>query len=427
MKNAYDELEQRGFLYQVTDEPRVKKYLETPGARFYVGFDPTASSLHAGSLVPVMAMRLLQKWGHHPIALVGGGTGMVGDPSGKTESRKVLLEEEIKSNAEAMEKQLSRFMVLDGKNGQMADNVDWLLGLGYISFLRDIGKHFSVNKMLSAESYKIRLETGLSFLEFNCLLLQAYAFLVLFERESCALQLGGQDQWGNIVAGIDLVRRKLQGDAMGLTMPLLMNSSGEKFGKSVSGAVWLDAERTSPFDYYQFWRNTEDADVGRFLKLFTELPPEECERLGNIEPPLLNRAKEILAFEATSIAHSPEEAARVFQASAGEFGEADPDRRVETSSAIAEIKVEAAPASLLPQFDIDVSKYPDGLSLIDLYVQSGLLASKGEARRLIRQGGARVDDVQHKDEKMILNLQELDDSFILKAGKKRVLQINLLR
>ena len=424
MNDAYSELEARGFLYQVTDEDRVRELLAGPSQSFYVGFDPTAFTLHVGSLVPILAMRILQRWGHRPIALVGGGTAMVGDPSGKTEVRRMMSLEEIEENAQGLESQLSRFLTLDpdGEQGLMCNNTEWLSSLEYIPFLRDIGRHFSVNRMLSAESYKIRLETGLSFLEFNYMILQAYDFLVLHDREDCRLQVGGQDQWGNIVAGVDLVRRMGQGEVYGLTLPLLTNASGDKFGKSVAGAVWLDAEQTSPFDYYQFWRNTEDADVTRFLKLFTDLPPKEGDRLGEMEPPLLNRAKEILAYEVTKITHGAKTAAAAYAAACREFGEADPDRKVSTSSDILALQLAPAKASW-PVVVLAGAEAGEGISLLDLFVRAGLCKSKGEARRLMRQGGARVGDEVVKDETAVVVPAELGTGTLLKAGKKRVVQI----
>lgn len=423
MTDAYAELEARGFLYQVTDEVRVRELLARGPQTFYVGFDPTAVTLHVGSLVPVLAMRILQRWGHRPIALVGGGTAMVGDPSGKTEARRLMTTEEIEANVRGLEAQLSRFLVLDGVRGRLRNNADWLSKLQYIPFLRDIGRHFSVNRMLTAESYRIRLETGLSFLEFNYMLLQAYDFLVLSEEEGCVLQVGGQDQWGNIVAGTDLIRRVRQAEACGLTLPLLTNASGEKFGKSVAGAVWLDAAHTSPFDYYQFWRNTEDADVARFLKLFTDLPPDEGERLGALEPPLLNRAKEILAYEVTKLTHGPEAAIEAYVAACREYGEADPGRTVETSSDILGTVATAASVATWPEVTIPAAEAGDAVSLMDLFVRAGLCKSKGEARRLIRQGGARIGDDAIRDEAATVVPAELGSGTLLKAGKKRVVQL----
>ena len=285
MRNALDILEERGFLYQLTDAEGLRKRLGEETVTFYVGFDPTGNSLHIGHLLPVMAMRWLQQAGHRAIALVGGGTAMVGDPSGKTEARPILTADEIDANANAIKGQLSRFLDFSADRAELVNNADWLRDLNYIEFLRDVGRHFSINRMLAAESVKMRLETGLSFLEFNYMLLQSYDFYVLKRDRGCDLQLGGQDQWGNIVAGCDLVRRMLGKESFGATFPLLLKSDGQKFGKTASGAVWLDAERTSPFEYYQFWRNVDDADVGRLLGFFTGLPMDEVNRSGGLAGP----------------------------------------------------------------------------------------------------------------------------------------------
>ncbi|MBM4371080.1 MAG: tyrosine--tRNA ligase [Deltaproteobacteria bacterium] len=422
MQDAYGELEARGFLYQVTDEARVRERLARGPVTFYVGFDPTAATLHVGSLVPILAMRLLQRWGHRAVALVGGGTAMVGDPSGKTEARRLLGPDEIEANTRGLEAQLARFLVLDGARGVMRNNAEWLAPLQYIPFLRDIGRHFSVNRMLSAESYRLRLETGLSFLEFNYMLLQAYDFLVLHEREGCTLQVGGQDQWGNIVAGTDLIRRVRQDDAFGLTLPLLTSSSGEKFGKSVSGAVWLDADRTPPFDFYQFWRNTDDRDVARFLKLFTDLPPAECERLGALAPPLLNRAKEILGYEVTRLTHGAAAAAAAWGAACREFGEADPEHGVETSSGIRALSAGGSSASL-PEVILEGPEAFVPIPVLDLFVRAGLCTSRGEARRLVRQGGARIGDRAVADETETLVPADAGPGTLLKAGRKRVARL----
>jgi len=421
MPGKYEEFRKRGFVYQCTDEEALEKLLEETRTTFYIGFDPTADSLHVGNLIPIMAMVHLQRGGHIPVALTGGGTAMVGDPSGKTEMRKLLLEEQIASNATAMAAQLARYMTLDGTNGIALDNNDWLLELKYIDFLREIGRHFSVNKMLSAESYRMRLETGLSFLEFNYMLLQSYDFLVLYRKFGCTLQMGGQDQWGNIVAGIDLVRREEAAHVYGLTFPLLLDSSGQKFGKSVAGAVWLSADRTPDFDFYQFWRNVDDSDVEKLLKLYTFLPVEECERLGRLAPPLINRSKEILAYEVTSFVRGEDTAAETYLAATKHFPSADPDGKVETTSGITSLG--AGPARALPTAELPEAEVSDGLRAVQLFVKTGLCGSNGEARRLIRQGGARINDEQVKDENLIVPLSLLKSSPILKAGKKRMVRV----
>ncbi len=306
--NVYDILEERGFIEQCSDTERVKGMLDS-SLTCYIGFDPTSDSFHCGSLVPIMALAHMQRAGHTVIALVGGGTAMIGDPSGKTELRKLMTNETIESNAEGLKKQLSHFLDFSGGGALMLNNADWLLPLNFIEFLRDIGRHFSVNKMLAAESYRMRLETGLNFIEFNYMLLQAYDFLHLYRDKGCTLQMGGNDQWGNILAGTDLIRRVEGGDAEALTFPLLTTASGGKMGKTEKGAIWLDAQRTSPYDYYQYWINADDRDVGKFLALFTLLPMDEVRRLSSLEGAEIREAKEVLAKECTAILHGDEAAA----------------------------------------------------------------------------------------------------------------------
>ncbi len=422
-RNPYDVLKERGFIYQVTDEDAVKKLFDTKRVTAYIGFDPTADSLHAGSLVPIMALAHVQRAGHRPIALVGGGTGLVGDPSGKTETRKLLSIEVIRANAEALKKQLSRYISFEDGGALLLNNADWLVELKYIDFLRDIGKYFSVNKMLTAESIKQRLEKGLTFIEFNYMVLQAYDFYILNRDYDCDVQMGGQDQWGNIVAGIDLIRRISGKESYGITFPLITDSSGQKFGKSVKGAVWLDAKKTSPYEYYQFFRNTMDADVERYLGYFTFLPIEEVRELGRLKPPLLNRAKEILAFEATKITHGAEEAKKAYLASVEKFGEADPDRKVQTSSEIMNIEhVEAEH----PSVTISKEDIANGLPVVDAFVIAGLVKSKGEARRLIKQGGAYIEGNRVDNENMVLTEKDFNSGEInLRAGKKRYMKIVL--
>jgi tyrosyl-tRNA synthetase len=351
------------------------------------------------------------------------GTGLVGDPSGRTETRKLLSMEQIESNAEVFKEQFSRYMTFESDKALLLNNGDWLVGLKYIEFLRDIGVHFSVNKMLTAESIKQRLEKGLTFIEFNYMALQAFDFYVLNRDHDCDMQMGGQDQWGNIVAGIDLTRRMSAKEAYGLTFPLITSSSGEKFGKSVRGAVWLDAEKTSPYDYYQFFRNTMDPDVGRYLGYFTFLPMGEVRELSALQPPLLNRAKEILAFEATAMTHGPDAARNAFKASTEKFGEADPNRVVSTSSAVAEA---SAGDSEHPAVAVDKEKLRNGISILDAFCSSGLCESKGEARRLIRQGGAYIDGKRVDDENLVLKEEDFNNGEInLRAGKKRYMKLEI--
>ncbi len=424
--NAFDTLEERGFFYQITDAEALRERLGREKLTFYVGFDPTADSLHVGHLLPVMAMRLLQQCGHRAIAVVGGGTAMVGDPSGKTEARPILSRDEIGRNAAAIKEQLSRFLDFHDDRALLLDNADWLAPLRYVDFLRDVGRHFSVNRMLAAESVKLRLETGLSFLEFNYMLLQSYDFYVLCRDRDCILQLGGQDQWGNIVAGVDLVRRMLGRAAYGATFPLLLKSDGEKFGKTAAGAVWLARERTSPFDYYQFWRNTEDTQVGRLLAFFTPLPMDEVRRLGGLEPPAINRAKEILAFEATLLAHGEEEATRAYLAAGRQFGFADPGNRVPTTSRVKGIGTGDACEADLPTLTLERSELENGLWIVELFVRAGLAKSNGEARRLIRGGGAYVNGERVTDDRRQVGPGDFAGGEMqVRAGKKNVRRVRV--
>ena len=419
MMNAWDVLKERGFLYQMTDEEQMRQLLASGPQTFYVGFDPTGDSLHIGHLLPVMAMRWLQKCGHRPLALVGGGTAMIGDPSGKTEARPIMTVETIDHNVECLQSQLSRFLEFGGDNGAiMVNNGDWLRGLKFIDFLRDIGKLFSVNKMMTAESVRIRLETGLSFLEFSYPLLQAYDFSILHKNHGCRFEFGGQDQWGNIVAGVDLTRRLYGDEVFGATFPLLLKSDGTKFGKTAGGAVWLDANKTSVFDYYQFWRNCEDSDVTRLLGFFTCLPMDEVRRLGALPAPAINRAKEILAYEATALAHGHEAAAKAFLAAGGEFGFADPEGKIETTSALATVSVSAA-AETIPSVGLLEAELGEGIGVLTLFVKAGLCQSNGEARRLVKGGGCYLNDNRIADERQLVTKADFQDGVItLRAGKK---------
>ena len=421
MANPYEILMERGFIYQCTDDQGLPELFERERVTGYIGFDATADSLHVGSLVPVMALAWLERTGHRPLALVGGGTTMIGDPSGKTEARQLLSREDIRYNMAGLQNQLARYIRFGEDRAVMVDNGDWLLGLNYIDFLRDIGRHFSVNRMLAAESYKMRLDTGLTFIEFNYMVLQAYDFLTLFKDYGCKLQMGGQDQWGNIVAGIDLTRRVLgsEAQAFGLTFPLLMDpKTGAKFGKTHTGAVWLDKDKTTPHDFYQFWRNTDDQVVGKFLGLFTFLPMDEVRTLGALDDSLINRAKEILAYEVTAINHGHEEAARAYLASIQVFGAADPEGKVKTSSRMAGLDV--APAQDLPTTTLARDRIQSGLALPELFVLAGLSKTKGEARRLVRQGGAYVNGQRVVMEDREFTPADLENgALILRAGKKR--------
>jgi len=402
--NVLQVLRERGFVQQCTDEEALAKVLAEGSVVYYCGFDPTAESLHCGSLTPIMAMAHLQRAGHHPIAIIGGGTAMVGDPSGKTEMRKMLSRQHIEKNAQGILSQIRRYLDLDGEKGSALNNAEWLLPLNYIEFLRDIGKHFRVNEMIKAESYRLRMEreTGLSFIEFNYQILQAYDFMSLAKKHGCRLQIGGDDQWGNIVAGVDLARRMLGKDVYGLTFPLLTTARGEKMGKTAGGAVWLDASRTSPYEFYQYWINTDDQDVRRFLALFTFLPMDEVERLGSMQGADLRQAKEVLAFEATKLCHGQAEAEQARAASRAAFGGQGDDVSAMPATTIATARVEA------------------GIPVIDLFVEVGLTSSRSEARRLITQGGAYVGGQQVKSIDDVVDGRFVEDGAImLRFGKKK--------
>lgn len=419
-KNAWDVLCERGFVYQSTDSEALRKLLGGGPVTFYVGFDPTGSSLHIGHLLPVMAMRWLQKCGHRPLALVGGGTAMIGDPSGKTEARPIMTVETVDSNVAALQKQLSRFLDFSGGKAQMVNNAEWLRGLKFIDFIRDIGSLFSVNKMLAAESAKMRLENGgLSFLEFSYPLLQSYDFATLNERYGCMCQFGGQDQWGNIVAGVDLTRRIRNTEVFGATFPLLLKSDGTKFGKTAGGAVWLDANRTSPFEYYQFWRNVDDADVQRLLAYFTALPMDEVRRLAALPSPQINRAKEILAYEATALVHGDAEAAAAYLAAGSQFGFADPAGEIPTSSGVAGISAASAKEAI-PAVTVSAAELGGGVGILTLLVKAGLCATNGDARRLVAGGGCYIGDERIADPRRSVTSADFgpEGEIMLRAGKK---------
>jgi tyrosyl-tRNA synthetase len=403
MPSVLDTLRERGFVQQCTDEPGLQDLLGKEAVTFYCGFDPTAESLHCGSLMPIMAMAHLQRAGHKPIAIIGGGTAMIGDPSGKTELRKMLTPDEIVRNGQGILGQLQRYLTLDGTKGLFVNNADWLMPLRYIEFLREIGRHFKVNEMIRAEAYRQRLEReeGLTFIEFNYQLLQAYDYLLLHRQQGCRLQIGGDDQWSNILAGLDLIRKDQGKQSYGLTFPLLTTARGEKMGKTAGGAVWLSAERTSPYEFYQYWINTDDRDVPRFLAYFTFLPMDEVRRLGAAEGAGLNEAKRILAYEATRLCHGEEEAEKAKKA-AGIFGGGEAD------------------LSAIPTTNVERSAFAAGVSLVDLLVKTGLADSKKAARRLIEQGGAYVEGVAVSDVNHVLREDVLKDgAVLLRQGKKK--------
>jgi len=410
-----DTLGDRGFLEQVSEPAGELQALLAEPTPAYVGFDPTAPSLHVGSLVPIMSLVHLQRAGHRPLVLVGGGTGLVGDPSGKTEMRRVMTREEVEENAEGLRRQLGRFVDFGAGGARLVNNADWLAPLNYLEFLRDVGRHFSVNRMLAAESCRTRYESaeGLNFLEFNYMLLQAYDFLHLYRTQGCRLQMGGSDQWGNIVAGIDLVRRVAGGAAFGITFPLLTTASGAKMGKTAAGAVWLDAARTSPYDYYQFWINTDDRDVERFLALFTLLPMEEVRALAGAGGADLREAKRRLAFEATALAHGGEEARRAREAAEALFG----GGAGAPSAALADA----------PTVEVASAELAAGIEAFDLFHRAGLAKSRGEARRLIEGGGAHVAGraVRAFNERVTAEGAS-EGRLLLRAGKKKYVVVRIV-
>ena len=418
-KGVYEVLSERGFVEQVTDPEKICQLLRGERVTCYIGFDPTASSFHVGSLIPIMALAHMQRHGHRPVALAGGGTGLVGDPSGKQKMRQVLSYEEIRRNAEAQKKQFALFLDFSEDRALLLNNADWLTRLNYIDFLRDIGVHFSVNRMLATESVKLRLQTGLSFIEFNYQLLQAYDFWHLFKYYDCLMQMGGSDQWGNIVAGIDLIRRLEGKQAYGMTFPLIMTADGKKMGKTEKGAIWLDADRTSPYEYYQFWVNTDDRDVGQFLALFTFLPMEKIEEYHKLEGAGLREAKEVLAYEATKIVHGEQEARKARSASRAIFGQSkvvELHANITGTSSTPDIDIEGIPT----EYVLD-EKFGQAIPAFKLFFETASLCASGsEARRLIDQGGAYIDNkkVEKFDE-----LIELRDNMLLRAGKKKYRRI----
>jgi tyrosyl-tRNA synthetase len=401
--SAFDVLKERGFIAQLTHEDEIKELLEKEKITFYIGFDPTADSLHVGHFITVMAMAHMQRAGHRPIALIGGGTAMIGDPTGKTDMRKMLTKEEIIHNANALKNQMSKFIDFSDGKAIMENNADWLWELNYIEFLRDVGVHFSVNRMLTAECYKQRMEKGLTFLEFNYMLMQAYDFLELNRRYGCVMQLGGDDQWSNILAGVDLIRRKEGKPAFGMTFSLLTNSEGKKMGKTEKGALWLDPEKTTPYEFYQYWRNVNDADVEKCLALLTFLPMDEVRRLGSLKDKEINEAKKVLAFEVTKLVHGEEEAKKAQQAAEALFGGGGNMENVPTST---------IPSDLL------------GSKVLDVLIAAGIIPSKSEGRRLIQQGGLYINNEKITDLDTIITREFfVDGKMLVRKGKKTYNQI----
>lgn len=399
MSNVLDVLVERGFVKQMSHEDEIRELLSKEKITFYIGFDATADSLHVGHYVQLMVMAHMQKHGHRPIALLGGGTTTIGDPSGKSDMRKMLTTEQITHNAECFKKQMSRFINFDGEGALMMNNADWLLELNYIWFLREIAVHFSVNRMLSAECYKSRYEQGLTMMEFNYMLMQSYDFLVLNQKCDAVLQMGGDDQWSNILAGADLIRRKLGKSAYAMTTALLATSEGKKMGKTEKGALWLDAEKTSPYDFYQYFRNVEDAGVETCLAMLTFLPMDEVKRLGALQDSEINQAKKILAFEVTKQVHGEEQALAAQTASEALFGGAS--------------DMSTIPTTRISQADFEADK-----RIASLLVLAGLAKSKGEARRVIEGGGVSVDDVKVEDAGQEATLEQVQAGILLKKGKK---------
>ncbi len=403
---VYEELVARGLIAQVTNEEEIKKMVDEGKAVFYIGFDPTADSLHVGHFMALCLMKRLQMAGNKPIALIGGGTAMIGDPSGRSDMRQMMTKETIDHNVECFKKQMSRFIDFSEDKALLANNADWLLDLNYVEVLRDIGPHFSVNRMLTAECYKQRMEKGLSFLEFNYMIMQSYDFYELFQRYGCNMQFGGDDQWSNMLGGTELIRRKLGKDAHAMTITLLLNSEGKKMGKTQSGAVWLDPNKTSPFEFYQYWRNVADQDVLKCLRMLTFLPLEQIDEMDRWEGSQLNQAKEILAYELTQLVHGKEEAKKAQQASRALFaGGGD--------------------ATHMPSYALKEEDLRDGcIDILGLLTASGLAGSRSEARRNVEQGGVSVDGVQEKDVKKSYAKEGFaGDGKVVKRGKKNFVRI----
>ena len=396
----YEELEARGLIAQVTDEEEIKKLVNAGKAVFYIGFDPTADSLHVGHFLQLSLMKRLQMAGNTPVVLIGGGTGYIGDPSGRTDLRQLMTPEEIEYNCQCFKKQMERFIEFGEGKAIMVNNAEWLLKLNYIEFLREVGPHFSVNTMLRAECYKQRMERGLSFLEFNYMIMQAYDFYHLFRHYGCNMQFGGDDQWSNMLAGTELIRRKLGKDAYAMTVPLLMTAEGHKMGKTAKGAVWLDPEKTSPYEFYQYWRNVDDADVIKCLRMLTFLPLEQIAEMETWEGSQLNEAKTILAFELTKLAHGEEEAQKAKDAAYALF-------------------VSGTDSATMPTTEIAAADLTDGaISIIDLLVATGLTKSKSEARRLVQQGGVYVDDAKVDSISALVTKEQLQAGVKIRKGKK---------
>ena len=405
---VYEELVARGLIAQVTDEKEIRELVNSGKAVFYIGFDPTADSLHVGHFMALCLMKRLQMAGNKPIALIGGGTAMVGDPSGRTDMRQMMTPETIQHNVDCFKKQMSRFIDFSDDKALMVNNADWLMDLNYVDVLRDVGAHFSVNRMLTAECYKQRMEKGLSFLEFNYMIMQSYDFYALYKKYGCNMQFGGDDQWSNMLGGTELIRRKLGKDAYAMTINLLLNSEGKKMGKTQSGAVWLSAEKTSPYDFYQYWRNVDDSDVIKCLKMLTFLSLEEIAEFEKLEGAEINKAKEVLAFELTKLVHGEEEATKAQNTARTVFAGGGKDAN-------------------MPSTDLTKEELGEGIQILDILVKCGLISSKGEGRRLITQNGISVNDAKVTD--IFLEIKEDDftnNELVIKKGKKVHHKVNLV-
>lgn len=397
---VYEELSARGLIAQVTDEEQVRELVNNGKAVFYIGFDPTADSLHVGHFMALTLMKRLQEAGNKPIALIGGGTGMIGDPSGRTDMRQMMTPETIQHNCDCFKKQMEKFIDFSDDKAIMVNNADWLLDLNYIKLLREVGACFSVNRMLSFECYKQRMERGLSFLEFNYMIMQSYDFYALYQKYGCNLQFGGDDQWSNMIGGMELIRRKLNGNANAMTITLLTNSEGKKMGKTQKGAVWLDPNKTSPYEFYQYWRNVDDADVIKCMKLLTFLPLDVIAEYEKLEGAELNKAKEVLAFELTKLVHSEEEAQKAQQAARALFGGGSDN-------------------SDMPSTELTDDDFENGsVSVLDMMIKGSMIKSKGEGRRLIQQGGVSVNDEKISDPYASINKEDFKDGVIIRKGKK---------
>lgn len=405
--SVFDTLSERGYIEQCTHEDEIKELLEKEKISFYIGFDPTADSLHVGHFIQIMVMMHMQQAGHRPIALLGGGTAMVGDPSGRSDMRQMMTVETIDHNVACFRKQMGRFLDFSDDKALIVNNGDWLRDLKYVDFLREVGSEFSVNRMLTADCYKTRYEKGLTFLEFNYMLMQSYDFLELYRKYNCKMQLGGNDQWSNILGGVELVRRLDHGQALGMTFKLLTTSEGKKMGKTAKGALWIDEEKTTPYEFYHYWRNVDDADVENCLALLTFLPMDEVRKLGGYKDAKINEAKEVLAYEVTKLVHGEEKAKKAQEAERALFAKGGEGDNV-------------------PSVDMKADDFKDGINVLDLYLKAGLIPSKGEGRRLMQQGGIKIKGQAVNDFNLTITLDDFEDNkLLLQKGKKTFKQIKI--